>query len=581
MLKECLEVFETQMKKYQDPDDIILDGYVPADGTYIVVKPDGSIIHQEIKFDKKSKELETIPYNYEELKFYDYHSCLVSMDKPQDPKKIIHSNNYLSFWVKKESFRNGKFNEETIDRYFQAVKEPLKKYKKAQEIALYQEVEKEIGDVDMALVEKHQKWIRENIFELEEQGVPMQNKDYLKIFFEAPREKNILEEKRYLYVKLFNNNDYNVSVDGEIIGLPGNNLGYNSKKPYLEQMDRKISVSTLLTTREVLLQKKFFEYLMNQATQGKNTIYIDLEDETIFAKEKGELPDSDFTGLFLQIQKGTEAEILYQDSIVAYKNTLQSPFHFENVLGRKDLEEEYKTYSKKKDLQRLINDIFFSKYLILNYFTAPEDLSITDSDIKRNLLKIRGAIFAWLYKGQSSGTEKLLWKTGMELAKKSISKGYLVKAVRQFNLAISFQKYYKGGENVAYSYEDIKKELRRKINEEKEETEWKIENDREYFFAVGQLVFYLLSLSKAKDIMHSLANPFFNMTDQQQLKNKLHQMFKKYNHEIRYNSKRFNRLYAMISKYELEGKMDGNEIVSGYLSDNLIYEKSKEDTKND
>ena len=581
MLKECLEVFETQMKACKDPDNIILGDYVPADGTYVVVKLDGSILHQEIKFNKKTKALELIPSNYEELKFYDYHSRLVSMDKPQDPKKIIHSNNYLSFWVKKESFHNGKFNEEAIDRYFQAVKEPLEKYKKAQEIALYQEVEKEVGVVDVAMVEKHRKWVQENIFELEAQGIPMQNKDYLKIFFEAPRETYISEEKRYLYVKLFNNNDYNVSINSEIIGLPGNNLGYNSKKPYLEQMARKIPVSTLLSTKEALLQKKFFEYLMNQATHGRNNVYINLEEGKVFAEEKGELPSSDFTGLFLQIQKRTEAEILYQDNIVAYKNTLQPAFHFENVLGKKDIKEEYKVYSAKKDLQRLINTIFFSECLVLNYFTAPEDLSITDSDIKRNLLKIRGAIFTWLYKGQSSGIEKLLWKTGMELTKKSTAKGYLQKAIRQFNLAISFQKHHKGGENMAYSYEDINKELRRKINEEIEEAEWKIENDKEYFFAVGQLVSYFLSLSKAKEIMHSLANPFFNMTDQQQLKNKLQQMFKKYNHEIRKGTKRFNRLYAMISKYDLEGKMDGNEIVAGYLSDNLIYEKSKEDTKNE
>ena len=579
MLKECLEVFERQMEEHKDPDDIILEGYIPVDGTYVVVKTDGSITHNEIKFDKKSKKLETMPSNYEDLKFYDYHSRLVSIDKPQDPKKIVHSNSYLSFWVKKENFHNGKFNEEAIDRYFQAVKAPLEKYKKVQEIVLYEEVEKEIGVVDEIIVEKHRKWIMENIFDLEMQGIPMHNSDYLKIFFEVPREMYVLEEKRYLYVKLFNNNDYNLRVNDEIIGLPGDNLGYNSKKPYLEQRSRKSSVSTLLSKKETLIQKKFFEYLMNQVTIGKNNIYIDLEYKMILAKEKGELPDSDFAGLFLQIQKGTEVKIVHQDSIVAYKSSLQSPFYFENILGG-NVEEEYKLYSEKRDLQRIINDIFFSNCLTLNYFTAPEDLSISDTDVKRNILKIRGAIFAWLYKGQFSGIEKLLWKTGIDLAKNSIKKGYLLKAVKQFNLAISFLKHYEGG-NMKYSYEDISKSLRQKMNEGSENAEWKIESDREYFFAVGQLIRYLLSLSKANDKMHSLANPFFNMKDQKQLKNKLQQMFKKYNYAIKLGSKRFDRLYAMVWKYELENVMDGNEIVAGYLSSSLIYEKSKEDTKNE
>jgi len=580
VLKECLEVFERKMEEHEEPDDIILEGYIPADGTYVVVKTDGSITHNEIKFDKKAKRLETIPHNYEDLKFYDYHSRLLSIDKPQDPKKIVHSNNYLSFWVKKENFRNGKFNEEAIDRYFQAVKAPLEKYKKVQEIVLYKEVEKEIGVVDEMIVEKHRKWIIENIFDLEMQGIPIHNNDYLKIFFEVPREMYILEEKRYLYVKLFNNNDYNLRVKDQIIGLPGDNLGYNSKKPYLEQRSRKISVSTLLSKKETLLQKKFFEYLMNQVTIGKNNIYVDLEYKMISAKEKGELPDSNFAGLFLQIQKGTEVKILYQDNIVAYKSTLQPPFYFENILGGK-AEDEYKIYSEKRDLQRIINDIFFSNYLILNYFTAPEDLSISDADVKRNILKIRGAIFAWLYKGQFYEIEKILWKTGIDLAKNSIKKGYLLKAVKQFNLAISFRKHYEGGESMKYSYEDINKNLRQKMNEESENAEWKIESDREYFFAVGQLIKYLLSLSKANDKMHSLANPFFNMKDQQQLKNKLQQMFKKYNYVIKLGSKRFDRLYAMVWKYELENVMDGDEIIAGYLSSNLIYEKLKEDINNE
>lgn len=44
------------------------------------------------------------------------------MDKPVDPKKVIHSNNYLSFWVKQESLGNGKLNQEAIDRYFDVLK---------------------------------------------------------------------------------------------------------------------------------------------------------------------------------------------------------------------------------------------------------------------------------------------------------------------------------------------------------------------------------------------------------------------------------------------------------------------------
>ena len=44
MLKECLEVFgEILEKERKKGKDIILDSYIPADGTYIFVDKDGNI----------------------------------------------------------------------------------------------------------------------------------------------------------------------------------------------------------------------------------------------------------------------------------------------------------------------------------------------------------------------------------------------------------------------------------------------------------------------------------------------------------------------------------------------------------
>ena len=582
MLKECIEVFEEKSQLNADPDKIILDNYIPADGTYIIVKPDGSYKHYEIKFNKKTKQLENIPLEYEKICFFDYHSRLVNMDKPQDPKKIIHSNNYLSLWVKKESFQNGKFNKEAIKRYFSVLKAPLEKYKKPQDIKLYKLVEQEVGIVDLEKAESNQKWICDNIFNLKEQDIPMQNKDYLKIFFEDTKENYIAEEQRYLYVKLFNNNDYNIEVNGNILGLPANNIGYNAKKPYLENLSKKINVSNLVTAKEALTQKRFFEYLMNQATLGKNNIYIDLEKRKIFAMEKGELPDSDFTGMFLQVQKGTEAEIWHQDSIVAYKPTLTPLFHYVNVLKVEDKDNEYKAYNSKKVLQEIINQVFFSKSLVMNYFTEVDKLSVPDTTVKECLLKARDAIFSWLYKGQNKNIEKVLHGIGIELVKKSISAGRLGKASRQFNLAISFKEYNRGGMGMAESYDEISGNLRRKLNVKELRGNPEISSDKEYFFAVGQLLEYFISLSKAKDKPHSLANPFFNMKDNSQLRKKLKQMFLKYNHEISTTSKRFKRLYGMISRYEEVDNFDTDQILAGYLSENLIYEKvEKEDSNNE
>ena len=102
MLKECLEVFADMFK--ESGGRIVLDTYVPADGTYLIVDKEGNIkSNVEIIKDKKTKEINRDHPDFMKICFYDYQSQLISMNKPVDPKKVIHSNSYLSFFVKKAS----------------------------------------------------------------------------------------------------------------------------------------------------------------------------------------------------------------------------------------------------------------------------------------------------------------------------------------------------------------------------------------------------------------------------------------------------------------------------------------------
>ena len=94
MLKECLDVFK---KIYEEKgESLILDTYVPAEGAYVLVDRDGAI--KEIKELPKQKEP---PEDFESFIEKDYLSALIDMNKPIDKKKVIHSNNYYAFWVKK------------------------------------------------------------------------------------------------------------------------------------------------------------------------------------------------------------------------------------------------------------------------------------------------------------------------------------------------------------------------------------------------------------------------------------------------------------------------------------------------
>ncbi|MEA4827751.1 MAG: type I-B CRISPR-associated protein Cas8b/Csh1, partial [Clostridium sp.] len=103
------------------------------------------------------------------------------------------------------------------------------------------------------------------------------------------------------------------------------------------------------------------------------------------------------------------------------------------------------------------------------------------------------------------------------------------------------------------------------------------ENDREYYFAVGQLASYFISLSKSKKKVHSLANPIINAKTDKRIKEQLERMFNKYNYDIDDRIKKFKNLYAMTVSYEPDGKIEKDLIIAGYLHSNLIYEKSIEE----
>lgn len=579
MLKDCLEVFKKMLD--ENGDKCIMDSYIPADGTYILVKSkdDSYEIREiiEIKLDKKTKELnQKGNVNFEKICTYDYNSKVTDMNKPIDSKKIIQSNNYLSFIIKKESLTNGKLCDERIEEYYSKLANPYLKYDKGNSKEIYKSIEKELGEVDVDILEKIKKWIKENIFNL---NIDITGKDYLKIFFEYPIDDYKREGKRYLIPNIYNNNDFNITLEKNIFGLPNNNMGLNAKKPYLENKTRKITVPYLANNEDVLLQKKFFDYLMNYAAIGKVNVYIDNADNEVNAYENGDLPDKNFNGIFIRLKKGKEVEIHDYDIITGYRCNLIKKFKFKNILkidqSSKNVSiQKYGEWGKARDIQEIINEVFFSKFLIGNYFTESEDLSINDGNLKSNLLLSRETLFNWIYKGLDNGVFPVLDKASLSLIKGSIENGYIPKASHQFNLRWSLINYFNGGKDMADIIHDIKDSLRVKINSNITD---KLDNDDEYYFAVGQLVNYLLSKSKGKKRPHSLANPFINGKNNTEVKEKLRKLYAKYSYDLDMNGKRFNNLYAMIIGYAPEDKVNQDLIVGGYLSNNLIYESNKEE----
>ncbi|MBT9831932.1 hypothetical protein [Clostridium baratii] len=577
MLKQIIDIIkENHIDTFEQA---ILDQYVPTDGTYIIVEEDenGNLhetCREDIIMDTKLKTIDRTINNFDLICELDYNSKLIDMNKPIDSKKIIHSNNYLSFFVKKETL-GSKLTEEIIDNYYNTLENPLLKYTKKKAKELYLDLEKELGKVDKEKLTKIKNWIKENIFNL---SIDISKKNYLKIFFLYSKDDFYTEGKRYLMPNIYNNNDFNIKSEDLIMGLPNNNMGLNAKKPYLENKTRKTKIPYLIDLEEALLQKKLFDYFLNLASIGKYNLYIGKE---IFALKDGEILNEKFNGIYVRLKKGKEAEIQNVDIISDFNPKLNKKFEFKNVLNadyeilyknKKEDVEEYGIKGKIEELQSLVDIILFNRSLIRNYFS--EEISIKDIKLKRALLMSRDKLSEWFYKGNSNNVWNVLNKAIDLVIRDSLEKGYYPKAMNQFNLKYSLKEYLKREEeNMADVILNIKDTLRNKVFSKDEN---KIDSDKEYFFAVGQLTSFLLSKSKGKNKPLSLANPIINAKNDEIIKTKLRQLFVKYNYDMDQDKDlRFKNLYSMIIGYEVEDKINTDLIIAGYLNSNLIYEKKE------
>lgn len=574
MIWECMEVFEKLLK---EKENLVIENYVPKDGDYYLVhmaeekweiEPPVSVFYDK----KKGVVVGETDIRYDKICFLDYCSKLLDMNKPIDSKKIIHSNNYLSFFIKKESLFNGKLTQKIIDGYYQILEDPYLKYRSGKNRELYQETEELCGKIDTDRLHRIQQWVKENIFRILEET---KDKNYLKLFFvfedwDETRQRFLLEKNRYLIPNIYNNSKYNENINGKIYGLPNNNLQMNDKKPYLANHSRKIKVPFLLDREAVLRQAEFYDYLEGFAAKGRYNIYIDTAENKIYPCKTGETPPPGMTGYYLRLQKGKEVEIQSVDTVVYYNENMKPEFYYRMYI-RAEESERYGMVNKRSVLERLIDEVLFNNMLIGNYFTRLEDLKIGDAILETQILALRERLFSWFHKNIGVDIEEELLSCAWKLAVNSLRKGYWKKVRDQMNLIWSLEEYFHPEKGRGKRMQEIERRLRQCIDEK----DWDFESADEFYYAVGQLMTYYMGKSKAYKKAFSAANSIINAGNLEYIKQKLSELFVKYNYDIELSDRRVRNLISHVMGYRTEAPVDKTMIITGLTADNMVYQKKE------
>lgn len=596
MLQEILEVFGEVV---QQDSRIVTDSYSLKEGTYrlIEMNDQGSWKIKDtvdIFYDKKLKQIngsQNINYTY--VQELDYYSKLLDMNKPIDPKKVIHSCHYFALSVKKESVLSGKLNKDIIKKYYAILKNPMSKYeKKSNSKKLYENVEKEIGPVDKKIIESIEEYVlHTNIFE----GIALDKKDYIKIFFVFSDQDKTLdyykqENKRYLLPNLYNSNDYNIEDGNEILGLPNNNMNLNSKKPFLLNKTRKVKTPYLVNQGQALLQAQFFDYLWGQVSKGCYDFYINTfgnENEILAIADDKDLKGKNIQGYYIRCQKGkNEAEIIDSQVVSSFSYSLKKFFYLENYMEISD------EYIEKSDIRyeeyldnmvsmfNIIDQVFFDGKLKRNLYMNASDMQINNDYLKKCLLTYRDQLKLIKNTGDLLILKKIIDKMSWYIIVNSISQSSQLMLAHKLNLRWSLLDYFDDERKIGEKMMDVKNQLRLHINLPKEK-DWEFNDDKEFNYAVGQLVKYFVYLSKSSKKTHVFINQYLNCKDIEQLKQKLIQMYKKYNYAIDfYLESRCSKLVEHIMKYDTNNILC-EFIVAGFNGPLLILEKNKEENEDE
>ncbi len=569
MIYDLLEEFNKKYK--QKGDKLILDNYRLKDGLYVLIHPDEKIEYFTYKYEKQIEDKELSlkdlegnrrPEVYSELAQKDYYSSYLNSNKSFFDKKI-HNVNYLSFFVKLESFisKDAKklLDFDVIKKHFEAFID-YSKFTKKEEKEILQNYQETFEDQARRTEILHNcKFIQDNIFKFVDIAQHYSVSNYIKIFFDAPIEKYKDESNIYYSIKIFNDISYSKKSGEDVFGLCDSNMGLNGKKPFLEHQTRTVFndkpvAPYMIKDQEALLAKKFFDWLKYQSYQDKypngKQFFINRD-----FKEKDLIKEYDY--LPITVNK--------LDDSIYYKNHLQA---FEN---KSIIEDD--TIDSLPELEQIVDQVFYNQQLISNYYG--DVYNKLDKKFANLIYLTRDAMINYFKKYDDKAFYNIAIKQGINFVLEHLRHNRELGAKKSLNLKLSLQNhYYKS--NKGEKPMDIKM-MQKNIIHRLETSHYDRLTNEEFFYLCGQVVKYLLSQSEAHEKTADMLEPFLRANNAKKLKQDIEFTFFKYKHKINLNYLKFNNAMSLIMAYKNEDKLSKHmdSFLIGVLSKNLFFLKKE------
>jgi len=622
--------------------DIILENRTVAKGLHIIVDKDSFEI-KDFAYNDGSDEFNAFVKKYD-LKKREYY-CQVKgrggknfTNNCFDSKNQIHSNSPYALFFKLMP-TNGVFKASNIETRFSDLQDKWFPYTNY----FCKLIENFDNDNNKKRFEKkldnYKKFLQIEFYKKNNFIKKLQQikkDEYLQIFIDVDFEYVKSYYDSYMQNKMFAKEIFDKSsvTDREYIcpitnektnlGLSGFYSSFGDKKPFILHLTRdKIYngysslysykvVSSLYFFQELLklklLPNPFPIFISNKdaVDNDGNRIYFTLlRDVTepinykdiikkVYEKmsdNSGEVNDLNFYLIFWNLQDGLT--IYDVDYVDAFQYRLKD-FEIKNIFDLKNFHSgkienifdlEWKFFS---NFFYTVNGDNENNYLLQNNYFA-EKINVSKNEKVPTMVAIKfyqynKAIFDYIYKGKREAINGNMFDDiCISIIKEQIKlnddwdKTYKIK--EKLALFISLYKNFHKGEDLATQIIELKKKVSKLIEDENEH----LNSDKEFAFASGQLIWFILSQNKSSSKTHSLLDIFISKNRVDDFKIIVSQHIQKYSHAFEFfdNYDWFGKLASEVMGYEPKQKTIKSLvplIMAGYFSKNVLKDKKDKKT---
>ena len=438
----------------------------------------------------------------------------------------------------------------------------------------------------------------------------VKDKEYIIFYLEEDIEKYRQANNVYLADKLFNTNDFNVPIGDEIYGTSDFLNGFPTKKPFLAHQSASFYIAGRVSGK---VARNLFEF---QEIMGKNMLPRPLP---IFVYQE-ELQEKAIALCYADEGKRIGYKEIIQELYENYKNDLGNYYllyyyggtvrdfdfvsRFRYYLTDKENNYwEIKDYFNLNSVQKIYNVFeleikllqpIFNNALVTQtkagdfqykYFDDIDPKYCKSENTRLLVTKYRKAFYDYIYKSRIQAVTRQMFDdillTGilddirldeMKNVQHSQRWSVLTKMNIWFSLAENFDNQSKKTDTMAGRLKEHRNFM---VSLAKGETD--IENDEQYAFAAGQVIYYLLYKSKTTDKSYKRLEPFLQQVHASELNKAIARLFDMYKHEN--FSWNFRNPFAAVLDYPT--KVNIREympiLLAGIFSDNQLFGSDKSD----